>query len=203
MTMSRSLPLATACLLALLAFRAGAGDSAWRAMPLPPEAARLNRTADFAASSETAIRLYAQSIRLCPSNGPALYGLGRALLDQDRPADSLKVFRRLDSFFPDDPASLEALAAALARLPAPRRADIAEGLAFAERATRLGPDTPAAWHVLSVLRHLNGDYALAVGAARQAVLLDAITPIAPETTALYQQQEKACNDALSVFSPLD
>lgn len=196
-------PFAPACLLVLLALRATAGDSTWRAMPLPPEAAQLNRTADFAASSETAIRLYAQSIRLCPSNGPALFGLGRALLDQDRPADSLKVFRRMDAIFPDDPAILEALAAALARLPEPRRTDIAEGLAFAQRATQLAPDAPEAWHVLSVLRHLDGDYALAAEAARQAVLLDALTPVDPETTALYQQQEKACNDALSVFSPLD
>lgn len=198
----RRFPLATACLLVPLVLRAAA-DSTWREMPLPPEAAQLNRTADFAASSETAIRLYAQAIRLCPSNGPALYGLGRALLDSDRPADSLKVFRRMDAVFPDDPAILEALATAFARIPAPRRADIAEGLAFAERATQLQPDAPEAWHVLSVLRHLAGDYARAAEAARQAVLFDAITPVDSETTALYQQQEKACNDALTVFSPLD
>ena len=190
------LPPLAACLLAWLTLRASADDSAWRTMPLPPEAAQLNRTADFAASTETAIRL-------CPSNGPALYGLGRALLDQDRPADSLKVFRRMDGLFPGDPAILEALDAALARLPEPRRADIAEGLACAERATQLQPDAPAAWNVLAVLRHLYGDYARAVEAARQAVLLDALTPVDPETTARYQQQEKACNDALSVYSPLD
>ncbi len=169
----------------------------------PPEAAQLNRTADFAASSETAIRLYAQAIRLCPSNGPALYGLGRALLDRDRPADSLKVFRRMDALFPDDPAILEALAAALARLPDPRRADIAEGLSFAEHAAQLQPRAAEAWNVLSVLRHLDGDYGLALNAARKAVALDAQNPVDPDITALYQQQEKACTDALSVFSPLD
>ena len=199
----RRLPPAAAGLLALLVLRAGAAESAWRTMPLPSESAQLTRTADFAASADTAIRLYAQAIRLCPSNGPALYGLGRALLDQDRAADSLKVFRRLDTLFPDDPAILEALAAALARRPGLRRADVAEGLAWAERAAQLDPGAPAAWHVLSVLRHLDGDYARAAEAARQAVLLDALAPVDPDTTARYQQQENACNDALSVFSPLD
>ena len=187
-------------LWALLALPAAAG---WRDASLPPEAAQLNRTADNAASSETAARLYAQSIRLCPSNGPALYGLGRVLLDQDRAADALKVFRRLDALCPADPEILEALAAALARLPEPRRAEIAEGLAFAEQAIQLPPARPQAWHVLSVLRYLDGDYAAAADAARRALELDALTPSDPETTALYQQQEIACNDALSVFSPLD
>ena len=189
--------------LAFLVLRAAAADSAWRDQPLPPEAERLNRTADHAASAATAARLYAQSIRLFPSNGPALYGLGRALLDQNRPLDALKVFRRLDALFPGDPATLEALATALARLPEPRRADITEGLAFATRATQMRPDSAEAWHVLSVLRHLDGDYAAALEAARQAVARDAQTPSDPEATALYQQQEIACLDALSVFSPLD
>ena len=196
-------PSLAAFLLVGLALRAGADESAWRAMPLPPEAAQLNRTAGSAASAATATRLYAQAIRLCPSNGPALYGLGRALLDQDRAADALKAFRRLDLLFPGDPEILEALAAALARLPEPRRADIAEGLAFAGQAAELRPDAPEAWHLLSVLRHLDGDYAQAAEAARQAVALDAKNPLDPETTALYQQQETACNDALLVFSPLD
>ncbi len=190
-------------LLAFLVFRAAAAEPAWRDQPLPAEAERLNRTADHAASAATAARLYAQSIRLAPTNGPALYGLGRALLDQDRAADALKVFRRLDALYPGEPDVFEALAAALARLPEPRRADVDEGLAFAERAAQLSPDAPAAWHVLSVLRHLDGDYAAAAEAARRAVELDAQDPSDPETTARYQQQEIACNDALSVFSPLD
>jgi tetratricopeptide (TPR) repeat protein len=199
----RPLSLAAICLLALLVLRAPAGDSVWSTRPLPPEAEQLNRTAANAASAETAAKLYAQSIRLFPSNGPALYGLGRVLLEQDRASDSLKVFRRLDALFPGDPAILEALAGAIARLPDSRRADIAEGLAFAEQATQLQPDDPAAWHVLSSLRHLAGDYAAAAAAAHEAVALDAQNPSDPETTALYQQQETACNDALSVFSPLD
>ena len=99
---------------------------------------------------------------------------------------------------PDTPAP-----DALARLPEPRRAEIAEGLAFAEQAVQLPPARPQAWHVLSVLRYLDGDYAAAADAARRALELDALTPSDPETTALYQQQEIACNDALSVFSPLD
>ena len=77
------------------------------------------------------------------------------------------------------------------------------GLAFAERAAQLRPDAPAAWHVLSVLRHLDGDYAAAAEAARRAVELDAQNPSDPETTALYQQQETACTHAQLVFSPLD
>lgn len=193
-------PFFAAGLLALLALPAAGG---WRDAPLPPDAEQLNRTADNAASSETAARLYAKSIRLYPSNGPALYGLGRALLDQDRAADALKVFRRMDALYPADPDVLEALAAALARLPEPRRAEIAEGLALAEQAIQLPPARPQAWHVLSVLRYLDGDYAAAAEAARRAIELDALTPSDPETTALYQQQEIACNDALSVFSPLD
>ena len=198
------LPLAVvAGLLPLLALCAHAEDSAWRAMPLPPEAERLNRTADAAASAATAARLYAHSIRLCPSNGPALYGLGRALLDQERPADALQVFRRMNFLFPDSPDILTALAATFARLPDPRRADIREGLTCAEQATRLQPDVPEVWHLLSVLRHRDGDYARAVEAAHLAVELDAQHPTDPETTALYQQQETACTDSLLVFSPLD
>lgn len=199
----RALPFAAVGCLALLVFRAGAGESAWRAQPLPPEAARLNQEAEATADPFAAARLYAQAIRSCPSNGPALYGLGRALLEQNRTADGLKVFRRLNALFPADPEILEALAAGIARLPEPRRDDIAEGLAFAEQVTQIQPDAPEAWHVLSVLRHLDGDYARAAEAAQQAVALDAQNPSDPETTALYQQQETACTDALSVFSPLD
>lgn len=199
----RALPFAAAGCLALLLLRAGAGESAWRTQPLPPEAAQLNQEAEATVEPLAAARLYAQAIRLCPSNGPALYGLGRALLEQNRMADGLKVFRRLNALFPGDPEILEALAAGIARLPAPRRGDIAEGLAFAEQATQIQPDAPEAWHILSVLRHLDGDYARAAEAAQQAVVLDAQNPVDPETTALYQQQETACTDALSVFSPLD
>ena len=175
----------------------------WRDAPVPPEAERLNRTADHAPSAATAVRLYAQSLKLAPSNGPALYGLGRALLDQDRPADALKVFRRLAAQYPGEPDVLEALAAAIARQPDLRRADLAEGRRHAEQAAQLQPERPEAWHVLSILRHLDGDYAAAAEAARRAVELDAQNPSDPETTALYQQQEIACTDALSVFSPLD
>ena len=187
----------------LFALGAAAGESAWRAAPLPPEAERLNRLADVAASSETAAQLYGQSLRLCRTNGPALYGLGRALLDLDRAADGLKVFQRLDALYPDDPAVLEALATAHARLPEPRRADLAPSRGCAERAGVLNPAAPEAWHEQSVLRHLDGDYAAALEAAREAVARDAQNPSDAETTALYQQQETACNDALSVFSPLD
>jgi len=180
-----------------------AASAGWRGQTLPPEAAQLNRTADHAASAATAVRLYVQSLKLAPDNGPALYGLGRALLDLDRARESFAVFRRLDALFPDDPFVLEALATASACRPGLRRADVAEGLGFAERATRLRPDAPETWHALSVLRHLDGDYAAAAEAARQAVALDARQPVDPETTARYQQQETACHDALSVFSPLD
>lgn len=184
--------------LCLASARAG-----WRDAPLPSEAAQLNRTADHAASAATALRLYGQSLKLAPDNGPALYGLGRALLDQDRPADALKVFRRLAKLFPGEADVLEALAAAIARQPDLRRAAVAEGRALADQAAQLQPDRPEAWHVLSVLSHLDGDYAAAAQAARRAVELDAQNPADPETTASYQQQETACNDALSVFSPLD
>ena len=180
-----------------------AAESAWRTVPLPPKAAQLNQEAEVAADPAAAVALYVQALRACPSNGPALYGLGRALLAQGRAADSLKVLRRMEMLYPDDSAIQEALAAASARLPDPSRADIAAGLAFAERAAQLAPGSAMAFHLLSVLRHLNGDYAAAAAAARQAVALDARNPVDLETTAIYQQQETACTDALSVFSPLD
>ena len=177
---------------------AASGGKVWSRQPAEAAA-----RPSHAASSETAARLYAQSIRLCPSNGPALYGLGRVLLDQDRAADALKVFRRLARLFPGEADVLEALAAAIARQPDLRRAAVAEGRALADQAAQLRPDRPEAWHVLSVLCHLDGDYAAGAAAARRAVDLDAQNPSDPETTALYQQQEIACTDALSVFSPLD
>ena len=117
--------------------------------------------------------------------------------------EALKAFRRLARLFPGEADVLEALAAAIARQPDLRRAGVAEGRALADQAVQLQPDRPEAWHVLSVLCHLDGDYAAGAEAARRAVELDAQNPSDPETTALYQQQEIACTDALSVFSPLD
>jgi Flp pilus assembly protein TadD len=202
MTIMRRMPLAIGALW-LACASAPAGEPAWRTNPLPPEAARLNRTADNAASTETAIRLYGQSLRLYPSNGPALYGLAQTLLEQHRPADAIKVFRRMDALFPDDASIHILLAGAIARLPSPRRANIHQGLDAARRATELQPGSPEAWYVLSILLHLDGDHAQAAHAIRQALLLDADHPSNPETTALYQLQEIACTDALLVFSPLD
>ena len=181
-------PWVLAAWLLAAGFGLASARAGWHDPAVPPEAAQLNRTAEHAASAATAVRLFGQSLKLAPDNGPALYGLGRALLDQDRPADALKVFRRL---------------AKLRERPGLRRADVAEGRALAEQATQLQPDRPEAWHVLSVLSHLDGDYAAATAAARRAVELDAQNPSDPETSASYQQQEIACTDALSVFSPLD
>ena len=191
------------CAAGVLLPRADAREPAWQTQALPPEAEHLNREAAAAGDAAAAARLYAQSLRTCASNGTALYGLGRALLDQDRGADARLVLRRLAAAYPEEPAAREALAFAVARLPAPRRADIAEGRAGAEAAVRLDPGAPEAWHLLSVLRHLDGDYPAAAEAARQAVELDAQQPVDPETTARYQQQETACTDACLVFSPLD
>ena len=171
--------------------------------PLPPEAEQLNQSAATAASPAEAARLYARSIRLHASNGPALLGLGQALTEEGRPADALKVLRRLDALFPGQPSVLIALANAITRLPDPRRRDIREGLALAETAAKLEPGTPEAWHTVSVLRYLDGDYLLAAEAARQAIELAAQSSATPADTARYQQQEIACNLALSVFSPLD
>lgn len=196
-------PWVLAAWLLAAGFGLASARAGWHDPAVPPEAAQLNRTADHAASAATAVRLFGQSLKLAPDNGPALYGLGRALLDQDRPADALKVFRRLAKLHPGEADVLEALAAAIARQPGLRRADVAEGRALAEKATQIQPDRPEAWHVLSVLSHLDGDYAAATAAARRAVELDAQNPSDPETSASYQQQEIACTDALSVFSPLD
>ncbi len=195
--------LSVLVLLALAPAPGGAAEPGWLALPLPPEAAELNHAAETAPDASAAARLYAQSLRFYPSNGPALYGFGRALFALDRIAESRVVFRRLNTFFPGEAAALEALAGTAARFPDPRRADIREGLAAAEAALRLQPATPETWYVLSVLRHRDGDYAGAAEAARQAVALAARASTDPETAALYQQQENACNDALSVFSPLD
>ncbi|NLG34468.1 MAG: tetratricopeptide repeat protein [Lentisphaerae bacterium] len=169
---------------------------------LPPEAVQLNREA-AAADPAAALRLYVRSLRLAPSNVPALHGLGRILLDQERAAESLKVFRKLDELSPGDPDIRLGLATALSRLPGLRRADVREALDIAGQAVELRPESPAAWHLLSVLRHLNGEYTSAADAARRAVELDAQAPVHPETTALYQQQENACRNAILVFSPLD
>ncbi len=172
-----------------------AGDS----LPLPPEAAQLNQAAAVAETPAEAARLYARSIRLFPSNAPALHGLGLALIQTGRPKDALQVLRRLDSLSPGHPDVLIALGTALSRLPDLRRRDIREGLGLAERAANLQPESPHAWHLLSVLRHLDGDYAAAAEAARRAVELAAGTPALPR----FQQQETLCNLAQSVFSPLD
>lgn len=201
--MLRRMLLAAACLAGWEMVPAGAGASAWRDMPLPADSERFVREAEAASEPAAAGRLYAQAIRLCPSNGPALFGLGRVLLDQGRAVEALRVFRRMDELFPDDDAILEALAMSSARLPEARRGDIAAGLAWAERATQVQPDDPGAWHAWSILLHLDGDYLRAAEAARRAVELDAQDPTDPETTARYQLQEAACNDAISVFSPLD
>jgi len=180
-----------------------AAGASWRDTPLPPGAVRLNRTAGNAASARTAMRLYAESLRLAPTNGPALHGLGLALLDQNRPDDALKVFRRMESMFPADPEVQILLATAVSRLPDLRRPELLRAIETARRATELRPDGPEAWHALSILLHLNGDYTAAAEAARRAVDLDAEQPSDPETTAAYRRQETACNDANLVFSPLD
>ena len=182
--------------LLLLAIPAVAGDPR-------SEADLLVLDASASADPARAARLYGQALRLDPSHETALRGLGRALLDQDRPADSLKVARRLHAIRPDDPDVLLHMATATIRLPEPRRADILEGLAWAETAAHHQPDAPQAWYMLSILRFRNGEYGPAADAARRAVDLDALRPVAPDLTARYQQQEIACNDALSVFSPLD
>lgn len=190
-------------LIGMLVLRAGAAGAPWQTLRLPAAAVQLNQAAEAAADPAEAARLYTQAIRACPSNYPALYGLGRALLAQEQAAGARKVFERLNTLFPDDPTILQALAAAVARLPEPRRADIAVGLAAAGQAARLDPASPEMQYLLSVLLHLNGDYPAAAAAARQAVALDAENPVDAETTARYQQQEIICTDALWVFSPLD
>ena len=181
----------------------GASESAWRRMELPPESARLVRLAETTRDPRAAARLHAEAIRLCPSNGPALYGVAYLMLAQDRPADALKIFRRLNALFPGEADIAAGLAAAIVRLPGLRRPLAREGLACAERAVAQQPEFPEAWHLLSLLRHFDGDYSGAAEAARRAIQCDAQNPSDPETTARYQQQEIACTDAVLAFSPLD
>ncbi|HPR69826.1 MAG TPA: tetratricopeptide repeat protein, partial [Kiritimatiellia bacterium] len=130
-------------------------------------------------------------------------GFGLALLEQGRAADARNVFERMETLFPGDPTVHTLLAHAAARLPDPRRADIRRGLEAARFAVESDPGSAEAWHALSLLRHLDGDYEAALEAARQSLALDARQPAGPETTERYQQQETACHDALLVFSPLD
>jgi len=198
----RLLPFALASFL-LLGTQRGDAESPWRGIPLPPESERLTREAEATSPPLEAARLYAKAIRLCPSNGPALFGLGSILLKQNRPDDSLRIFRRMDTIFPDDPEIAVAIAVTLTRLPDLTRAQLREGIRKMEQVLLLQPDDTEAWVQLSILRYLDGNYAQAAEAAHQAVLLDARHPIDPETTTRYQQQEIACNDALSIFSPLD
>ncbi len=150
-----------------------------------------------------AARRHAQTLRSDPNNRTALVGLGAALMELDRPADALNLFQRLRALEPDafDPAWH--VAAATAHLPDPRRADIHAGIAAAESALDARPDDPAAWHVLSVLLHRDGDYIPAATAARRAVELDALQPLNSQATERYQQQEFLCQQAILVFSPLE
>jgi len=178
-------------------------ESPWRAMNLPPESKRFTQEAEQADSQMDAARSYAKAIRLCSSNGPALFGLGGILLRQNRPADSLKVFRRMNVFFPNDPEISVAMAITLTRLPDLNRKQLQDGIAQLKRVLTLQPEDTEVWYQLSILHHLNGAYAEAAEAAAQALALDAETPVDMETTTRYQQQEIACNDALLVFSPLD
>ena len=172
-------------------------------MSLPPAVAQLNRTAESAASAAATVQLYGEALKMCPSNAPALYGLGRALLEQNRIPAALKSFRHLNRLFPDDPEVLTAMAATLARWPNPRRAEILEGVSLAERATQLAPDLPAAWHTLSVLHAANGDIPAATHAARKAIELQENLPADSETLNIYIQQEQQCYELLVLFSPLD
>jgi tetratricopeptide (TPR) repeat protein len=186
----------------LCAGPAGA-ESPWRTMSLPAESERYTRIAEESDTLMAAAKHYAKAIRICPSNGPALFGLGGILLRQNRPADSLKVFRRMNTFFPNDPEVAVAMAITLTRLPDLDRARVREGIDQLKQVMEAQPRDIEVWHQLSILRHLNGDYAAALEAAQQALALDAEDPIDIETTHRYQQQEIACNDALLVFSPLD
>ncbi|MDR0993132.1 MAG: hypothetical protein LBN38_00980 [Verrucomicrobiota bacterium] len=173
----------------------------WLAAPLPADALRLNTEAAAAATPAQAIRLYAQALRAAASNGPALFGLGILLLEEDQPEKALTPFRRLNALYPDDPWALTALATAIGRLPELRRADLQEALGVAERATLLAPEDAEAQHILSLLRHMNGEYAAAEQSARQAVVLAMAQT--NESLGVYQQQEATCRDALAVFSLLE
>ncbi len=199
----RGLPFAALICVWILCAGPVAAESLWRSMPLPAESERHTRAAEEADTPAAASKSYAKAIRLCPSNGPALFGLGGILLRQNRPADSLKIFRRMNTFYPDDPEVAVAMAITLTRLPDLDRTRLREGIGQLEQVLEAQPHDIEVWYQLSILRHLNGDYATALEAAQQALALDAEDSIDIETTARYQQQEIACTDALFVFSPLD
>ncbi len=171
--------------------------------PVPPGIEQLNHSADHAATPAAAAKLYAEALRLHPDNGPALYGLALVLLEQDRVGESLKTLRKLDKLTPNHPDTLAALATATARLPNLRRAQLVAGLDYATRAIELRPDSPAAWHILSVLHHANGDYSAAAEAAIHALTLARQQEATPDLIMVHQQQELACFDALAAFSPLE
>ena len=177
---------AHALLLALLALSAAAPSFA---------------NADEAPSA--AARRHAPALRSNPESTGDLLGLGRALLGLNRPADAIPVFRRLESLRPDDPDAPLGIAAASAVLPDPLRPDVLRGLESASRAVVLLPDSPEAWRILSVLRHLDGQYEAAADAASRALILAVRQRRPPAEIVHYQQQETACNQAVLVFSPLD
>lgn len=172
------------------------------ALLLLPAATPQSR-ADAPDAPAAAARRHAQALRANPESAADLLGLGRALLGLNRPADALPVFRRLESIRPDDPDAPLGIAAATAGLPDPLRPDVQKGLASASRAVDLLPDSPEAWRILSVLRHLDGQYASAADAASRALLLAVRQRRPPAEIVHYQQQETACNQAVLVFSPLD
>lgn len=175
----------------------------WAAMPLPPEVEELNQAAAAAETVDAAARLYAQSLRFHPSNGPALHGFGLALLEQGRPADARRIFQRMDTLFPNDPAIQLLFARTTTRLPNPYRREIRQGLAAAQRVIEAQPDDPEGWYVLSLLWHLDGHYPAATEAIQQALQRADPDLTSPDTLERYQQQEAACHDAILVFSPLD
>jgi len=199
----RRFPFAALICCGVLCAGAVSAESPWRAMNLPSESERYTRAAEEADTPLDAAQNYAKAIRLCPSNGPALFGLGGILLRQSRPADSLKVFHRMNTLFPNDPEIAVAMAITLTRLPDLDRTHLREGIDQLEQVLTSQPGDIEIWYQLSILRHLNGEYATALEAAQQALALDAEDSIDIETTARYQQQEIACTDALLVFSPLD
>ena len=197
--MRRLLPVLL--LFARLGLSAAADSAAWDSAPLSPEALERLRAAENAPTPAEAVRRYGQALRLAPASGLAHDGLARSLLQLDRAADALRIYRRLQELHPDEPAVLIRVALAIGRQPGLRRRHVREALDLAERAVAIDPAMHEAWYVLSVLRHLDGNYLGAAEAIRRAFAAADNAANAP--LAIYERQETACNDALLVVSPLN
>ncbi|RME41788.1 MAG: tetratricopeptide repeat protein, partial [Planctomycetota bacterium] len=124
------------------------------------------RTADRNRDYESAVTMWADTVRKRPENLRARLALGTALVEAGRPAEAVSVFRRVLDRDPGNEQAYCGLGSALGRLG---RLD--EALQAEEAAIRLNPRLAAAHYNRGNLLLARGDPAGAMEAFEQAVKL--------------------------------